>query len=112
MSDTIQSAESFSTDIGIKFLEYAKGIVNIDPREVVSHRIEARDAAISADEARKQEERYAAVVAALKDIDAQFHAQELADKLIDSPCPRYQCASVYIDISKTRKAFADLEATK
>jgi len=44
---------------------------------------------------------------AVEDVEQQFHAQELADKLNDGPCPKYKSASVYLDISKARSALAD-----
>jgi hypothetical protein len=101
-ADTIQSAAT--NNIG-GFLDSLVDLISEDAGQEewikAGELLEARDAAIRADEARKQEERYAACVEAAREYQKD-HCKYCSD------IPRCEECS----INKIRKALADLEAPK
>jgi hypothetical protein len=106
MSDTIQSAKYFFLDV----VDLARGS-HIWMSKEVKEKLESRDAAIRADEARKQAERYAACVEAAKvgrtvmlDVKDDIRSLMGADSM--------DWIRLYNAINNISKAIADLEATK
>jgi hypothetical protein len=100
MSDTIQSADAFGSQVvklaGIGILGDKEKA--IESSNAIGALIRSRDAAIRADEARKQAERYAAVVESVK-----VYLQEHSCSNSQGTCQ---------DETNLRKALADLEAPK
>jgi hypothetical protein len=118
MSDTIQSAEAFAVEVLAIFSEACtpgyrffgattKAQPGINDAAKV---VESRDAAIRADEARKQAQRCAACVEALKNVSeaeqsVAYQKTGFSEQLAILSMLR-QCGEI------ARKALADLEATK
>jgi hypothetical protein len=117
MSDTIQSAEDYITELmgAIKGAITKGTTVSLITRAIdIAKLIKKRDADIRADEARKQAERYASCVEALK---AGYRMLEIVCRK-EGGCP-FTCNGKECETcrwprleSKARKALDDLGATK
>jgi hypothetical protein len=111
MSDTIQSAEELISEI--RDCDYMEGDWFLIINDAIKA-IESRDAAIRADEARKQAERYAAFIPSQYDNLIAISNNEClcSDTALDH-CNSCKASHAINEIAETiRNTIADLGATK